>query len=213
MHYPNALKWSITVAGCAFTILAASTAGSYNMGFPSMIPDLNCTNFQATVGLSVYALGFGLFPLVTTSFSEEIGRRPLYIGSLVGHILMHLMVALAQNIQTVIVARFLAGGFGSTGAVMVGGTIADIFMPHECVHTVFNAHDVYHFDYYFLSRRSLPMSIYSLAALGGTGLGPVVAGWVEMNPHLQWRWIQWIHMMYVYSPPPFLTGLTYGRVD
>lgn len=139
-----------------------------------MISDLSCTEFQATIGLSVYALGFGLFPLITTSFSEEIGRRPLYIGSLIGHILMHMMVALAKNIQTVIIARFLAGGFGSTGAVMVGGTIADIFGPHE---------------------RSVPMSIYSLAAVGGTGLGPVVAGWVEMNPRLGWRWIQWIHMM------------------
>jgi MFS family permease len=48
-------------------------------------------------------------------------------------------------------------------------------------------------------RRSLPMSIYSLAAIGGTGLGPVVAGWVELNPRLQWRWIQWIHMMSVRS--------------
>ncbi|KIM81228.1 hypothetical protein PILCRDRAFT_72078 [Piloderma croceum F 1598] len=144
------------------------------MGFPTMTRDLHCTEFQASIGLAVYALGFGVFPLVTTSFSEEIGRRPLYIGSLVGHILMHLTVALSKNIRTVIIARFLAGGFGSTGAVMVGGTIADIWGPHE---------------------RSLPMSIYSFAAVGGTGLGPVAAGWVEMNPRLQWRWIQWIHMI------------------
>lgn len=99
-----------------------------------MTSDLNCTNFQATIGLSLYGLGFALFPLVTSSFSEEVGRRPLYIGSLVGHTLMHLLVALSQNIQTVLVARFLGGAFGSTGAVMVGGTIADIFMPHESVY-------------------------------------------------------------------------------
>lgn len=42
------------------------------------------------------------------------------------------------------------------------------------------------------------MSIYALVAVGGTGLGPVAAGWIEMNPHLQWRWIQWIHMMSVF---------------
>jgi MFS family permease len=71
-----------------------STASSYNMGFPSMTRDLNCTGFQATIGLAAYALGFGVVPLVSTPFSEEIGRRPLYIGSLIGHILMHLMVAL-----------------------------------------------------------------------------------------------------------------------
>lgn len=41
------------------------------------------------------------------------------------------------------------------------------------------------------------MAIYSLAAIGGTGIGPVAAGWVEMNTRLQWTWIQWIHMMFV----------------
>ncbi|KAF7966704.1 hypothetical protein HWV62_37334, partial [Athelia sp. TMB] len=174
VSYPRPLKWTITAVGCAFTLLAAATASSYNLGFGSMTEDLNCSEFQATVGLSMYALGFGIVPLVSSSLSEETGRRPLYIMSLIGHMLMHLMIALSKNIQTVMVARFLQGGFGSTGAVMVAGTCADIWLPVE---------------------RSLPMSIYALVAVGGTGLGPVAAGWIEMNPHLQWRWIQWIHMI------------------
>lgn len=37
----------------------------------------------------------------------------------------------AHNIQTVIIARFLQGAFGSTAATMVGGTIADIWAPAE----------------------------------------------------------------------------------
>jgi len=59
-----------------------------------MMDELNCTEFQATLGLSVYAFGFGVVPLFSSAFSEEVGRRPLYICSLVGFILMHLMVAL-----------------------------------------------------------------------------------------------------------------------
>jgi predicted MFS family arabinose efflux permease len=61
--------------------------------------DLNCTEFQATIGLSVYALGFGIVPLVTASLSEEFGRQPLYIGSAVGFILMYMMVALYVRIR------------------------------------------------------------------------------------------------------------------
>ena len=41
------------------------------------------------------------------------------------------------------------------------------------------------------------MAIYSLLGIGGTGLGPVITGWIEMNARLQWRWIQWIHVMSV----------------
>jgi MFS family permease len=64
------------------------------MGFSSMMRDLHCTEFQATIGLSVYPLGFGLIPLATASFSEEFGRLPLYIVSGLGFLLMCLMAAL-----------------------------------------------------------------------------------------------------------------------
>ncbi|KAJ7780216.1 major facilitator superfamily domain-containing protein [Mycena maculata] len=87
---------------------------------------------------------------------------------------MYLLIALSKNIQTVIIARFIQGSFGSTWATMVGGTIADLWTPHE---------------------RGLPMAIFSAAALGGTGIGPIVAGWIEINPRLEWRWIQWIQMI------------------
>lgn len=36
------------------------------------------------------------------------------------------------------------------------------------------------------------MSILALTAFVGTGLGPVTMSWVEANPRLEWRWIQWI---------------------
>lgn len=171
-NYTRRRKWAITLTACAFTLLSSSAAATYNMGFDSMTRDLNCTEFQATIGLSVYCLGFGIVPLVTASFSEEFGRHPLYIVSCFGFMMMHIMAALSNNIQTVIIARFLGGAFGSTGSTMVGGSIADIFAPHE---------------------RGVPMSIFSVTAIGGTGIGPVAAGWIAANPHLQWRWIQWLH--------------------
>ncbi|KAF5355343.1 hypothetical protein D9758_006075 [Tetrapyrgos nigripes] len=174
VNFPRSKKWAITLLACFSTMLASLAAGSYNQGFPSMTRDLNCTSFQATVGLSLYALGFGVIPLFTASFSEEFGRYPLYLFSAVGFLLMYLAVALAQNIQTVLIARFLQGSFGSTGATMVGGTIADIWTPQE---------------------RGLPMCIFAVVALGFTGVGPMFAGWVEMNSNLQWRWIQWIQMI------------------
>ncbi|GLB43233.1 putative major facilitator superfamily protein [Lyophyllum shimeji] len=173
-NFSRRRKWAITLMACTCTLFSSSAASAYNMGFPSMTRDLNCTKFQATIGLSVYALGFGIVPLVTASFSEEFGRQPLYIGSSFGFLLMYMMVALSKNIQTVIVARFLQGAFGSTGATMVGGTIADIWSSQD---------------------RGVPMSIFAVAALGGTGLGPVMAGWIEVNPRLEWRWIQWIQMI------------------
>jgi MFS family permease len=117
----------ITILSIIFTLFVSASSSSYNLGFPSMIPALNCTQFEATLGLGLYALGFGVTPLVTAAFSEETGRRPLYLVSAAGFGSMCLAIALARNIQTVLAARFLQGAFGSTGATMVGGTIADIW--------------------------------------------------------------------------------------
>jgi MFS family permease len=72
----------------------AAVVAVYNLGFTSMIRDLHCTEFQATVGLSVFTCGFGVIPLVTASFSEEFGRLPLYIVSGIGFFLMFPMIAL-----------------------------------------------------------------------------------------------------------------------
>ncbi|KAJ7223281.1 MFS general substrate transporter [Mycena pura] len=150
-------KWLVTFVASYFTALTGATASAYSMGFPSMMRELRCTEEQAALGISTFCLGFALVPLLTSAFSEEFGRRPLY-------------VATANNIQTVIAARFICGAFGSTGATMVGGTVADVWPAAE---------------------RGLPMAIYSLFAVAGTGTGPIVAGWIEMS--LGWRWIQWFH--------------------
>ncbi|KAH7908595.1 major facilitator superfamily domain-containing protein [Hygrophoropsis aurantiaca] len=168
-------KWAITITACAFTGIVAASSSSFTMGYDTMMRDLNCTEFQATVALSLYTLGFGVVPLVTSSFSEEFGRHRLYIVCSLVFTLSEIAIALANNIQTVIIARSLGGGFGSTGATLVGGTIADIWRPQQ---------------------RGLPMSIFALAAVASTGLGPVISGWVDANPHLGWRWIQWIHAMF-----------------
>lgn len=74
-------------------MIAAGTTSAYNLGFPSMTRDLNCSTLHATIGLSIYTLGFGLFPLVTASLSEEFGRVPLYVVSGIGFFFMYLVIA------------------------------------------------------------------------------------------------------------------------
>ena len=65
-----------------------------------MTRDLNATQFQATVGLAMYTLGFALLPLVTTSFSEEFGRQPIYLVTGAGCLLMHMMTALCVPLSS-----------------------------------------------------------------------------------------------------------------
>lgn len=38
------------------------------------------------------------------------------------------------------------------------------------------------------------MSIFTFWVTLGPGLAPVIFSWVEANPKLEWRWIQWFQM-------------------
>ncbi|KAF9517781.1 hypothetical protein BS47DRAFT_1290479 [Hydnum rufescens UP504] len=161
-------KWLITIVGCAYTGFVSSAASAYPVGYPSMTRDLNCTVLQASAGLTTYIGGFGVAPLVLASFSEEFGRRPMYLVTCAFFCIFFLPIALAQNIATVIICKFIQGSAASTGATMVGGTLADMWRTAD---------------------RGVPMNLYAAAALFSVGLGPVIAGWIENNRNLEWRWI------------------------
>lgn len=89
--------------------------------------------------------------------------------------------ALATNIQTILVTRFVSYGFlstllfwilklpsfrvyrgifGSTAVSLVGGTLSDLFTGKE---------------------RGLPMALFAYAAFASTGLGPVMFGYVQVH--------------------------------
>ena len=38
------------------------------------------------------------------------------------------------------------------------------------------------------------MSVFTFCVTLGPGLAPVIFSWVEANPSLEWRWIQWFQM-------------------
>ncbi|KAG8216337.1 major facilitator superfamily domain-containing protein [Butyriboletus roseoflavus] len=174
-NFPLLKKWAITLTTCYFTGMTAAASSSFTISTPSMTRDLHCTELQGALGLGLYAIGFGVVPLVTSSFSEEVGRRPVYIFSSIMFILTQVMVALAPNIQTVLAGRALGGIFGSTGASLVGGSIADIWKPQE---------------------RGLPMTVFAFVSLFAIGLGSVIGGVIQSNPALGWRWVQWIHIVF-----------------
>ncbi|GAA5981253.1 hypothetical protein JCM10908_004039 [Rhodotorula pacifica] len=172
-NWSNRKKWQTCLLACLFTFLVAYCGTAFASGTPSMMRDLNCSHELAVLGLSIFPLGFGLGPLFTAPLSEAYGRYPLYVVSSVLYTVFFIPTAYGQNIATVIIARFIGGIAASTGSTLVGGTVADLFETHN---------------------RGLPMSIFSICAFMGTGLGPAVSGYIELKKG--WRWIEWVQMMF-----------------
>lgn len=187
-------KWVITALGVFFTAEVAATAGAYVPGITGMEQDLNNRHELSLAGISLYALGFGLPPLLLAPFSEVYGRRNIFLISHFLYTIFFLCVGFADNIATVLVGRFLQGAFGSTGSTLTGGLLADIFKT---------------------SDRGGPMALFATAAIGGTGFGPFWAGFVAQRQSLGWRWIQYIQAIFTgggFLAMVFLLSETRGSV-
>jgi MFS family permease len=85
----------------------------------------------ALLPYSFYVFGQALGPVLAAPLSEAFGRRGTYVPSMLLFALFTLGAGCARSVAALIICRFLAGAFGSPVLSVSGGTIADIWMPHE----------------------------------------------------------------------------------
>lgn len=131
MNFSMARKVLIVfVTGFSALIISLSSSGySGSMGY--IIHRFKVSEEVATLGLSLFVIGFSLGPVIWAPLSESIGRQiPFFISFL-------LMAAFcagcagAQNIQTLLILRFFAGAFGSSPLTNAGGIVSDMFTSQQ----------------------------------------------------------------------------------
>lgn len=76
-------------------------------------------------------LGSAFGPMTLAPLSEYFGRSPIYIVSYGVYLFFVLGTALVENVGGFLVLRFLSGWFAAVTTANFGGTIADLFDPHE----------------------------------------------------------------------------------
>jgi DHA1 family multidrug resistance protein-like MFS transporter len=73
------------------------------------------------------SLGFAFGPILWAPLSELKGRRlPIVISSF-GLMIFNFAVAVAKDLQTLMISRFFAGFFGSAPISVVAAVFSDIF--------------------------------------------------------------------------------------
>jgi multidrug resistance protein len=138
----------------------------------------------ATLGVSLFVLGFAVGPLLWAPLSEMYGRQLVFAISYGGFTAFNAASAGSQNIQTLLVLRFFAGAFGSSPLTNAGGQIADIF----------NA-----------SERGLAMGLFALAPFLGPTIGPIAGGFLAESEG--WRWV--MGMMAIFSGVMWILGVIF----
>ncbi|OQV03361.1 hypothetical protein CLAIMM_08412 [Cladophialophora immunda] len=120
----------------------------------------------ASLGLSMYVVGYGLGPMFFSPISEipRIGRNPPYLYSFAAFFVVSIALALVDSFPAIIVLRWLQGLFGSPALASGAASIEDIY-------------DIYSAPYGY---------VWWIAAMYcGPAVGPLMAGYAV--PH-DWRW-------------------------
>ncbi|KAK5162979.1 uncharacterized protein LTR77_011034 [Saxophila tyrrhenica] len=165
-QWPSSRKSFMTWMGCLSTMITAYTAGAYAAGNEQYMEEWNISQPVAGVGIAIFTAGFAIAPMFLAPFSEINGRRPVFVITGFFFVVFQLVCALTPTFAGMLVARFLTGVACSTFSTMVGGVIS---------------------DYYHAEDRNWAMALFSGGAISGTGLGPLVSGFI--GEYTTWRWI------------------------
>ncbi|GAA5844999.1 hypothetical protein JCM11251_003177 [Rhodosporidiobolus azoricus] len=173
LNLPTARKWLIVIVitSAAFCITCCSSMIAFT--YPGVESEFHVSQEVATLGLSLYVLGMGLFPLLVGPLSEWYGRSPVYFIGFGLFLVFQFMCAFSNNIATLILGRFFAGSCGSAFLSVAGGTVADMFRPAEV---------------------GAPMQTFTAGPFLGPVFGPILSGFI--NQHLDWRWTWYVLAMW-----------------
>ncbi|GME23584.1 Major facilitator superfamily [Neofusicoccum parvum] len=169
----TARRWLIVVIVSASSLCVTCASSIYTSTYGQILPEFHSSRIVATLGLSLFVAGLGCGPMILSPLSEFYGRRPIYIISYSFFFIWLIPCAVAQNMATTLVARFLDGLAGSAFLSVAGGTVGDCFARHEL---------------------SAPMMIYTASPFIGPEVGPLVGGFI--NQHASWRWTFYVMLIW-----------------
>ncbi|KAJ9615167.1 hypothetical protein H2200_001241 [Cladophialophora chaetospira] len=162
-------RWMISIAMMFFSFVNTFTSSVWSPAVVSSAHHLHTRPEVMRLGVSLFVLGSCFGPLIWAPLSELIGRkRPLLVGMMVST-LLNIPVAVAKNVDTVLVCRFLGGAFGCAGLTIAPAVAVDTFPPLE---------------------RGFSLVLLVACMLIAPCLGPIFGALVSQ--HGRWRWTAWL---------------------
>lgn len=131
MGFSKGRKWAIAILHSLSTFAVTFASSVYVSGIEGVMKRFDVSGEVATLGLSLFVLGFALGPLIWAPLSEVYGRKSIYVISYTAYTAFSVAAACAPNITALLVLRFFASAFGSSSMTNTGGVIADMFSKAE----------------------------------------------------------------------------------
>ncbi len=133
-NWSNPKKVLVTFLVCLLTTTVYMASAIYTPGIPLFSEYFGIGTVPATLGLSLYVIGYAIGPMVGLAAMSEvpaIGRSLPYIMTLALYVILQVPTALVNNVAGFMILRFLAGMAGSPPLATGGATMGDIYSPQR----------------------------------------------------------------------------------
>lgn len=169
-NWPTGAKVVFSVFIGLLTVSVYMGSAIYTPGIDQLMKEFNINQTVATLPMTLFVFGYGMGPMVFSPLSENavIGRTSIYIITLFIFFILQIPTALAKNITSLCILRFLGGIFASPILATGGASYMDV-----------------------LNLPYMPVGLgsWGLAAWLGPTLGPFFGSILCVKAG--WRWSFW----------------------
>ena len=137
-----------------------------NVALPHMQTSLGATRETVNWVLTSYIVASAIAIPITGWLAEQVGRKRLFVWSVIAFTIASLLCALAQNLTEMVIFRVIQGVAGAFLVPLAQAVMFDINPPE---------------------RHGRAMAMFGAGVMIGPILGPVLGGWLTEN--FNWRWV------------------------
>ncbi|HYJ52499.1 MAG TPA: DHA2 family efflux MFS transporter permease subunit [Allosphingosinicella sp.] len=142
-----------------------------NVALPHMTASLGATRETINWVLTSYIVASAIAIPITGWLADRVGRKPLFVWSVIVFTAASLLCAVAQNLTEMVLFRAIQGVAGAFIVPLAQATLFDI-NPRE--------------------KHGTAMAIFGAGVMIGPIAGPVLGGW--LTDSFDWRWVFLINL-------------------
>lgn len=155
----------------AATIMQTIDTTIANVALPQMQGSMGVFQDQISWVLTAYILASAIFIPLTGYLVARMGRKRLFIISVIGFTVTSMMCGAAQDIQQIVLFRFLQGVFGAPLVPLSQSVLLDTY-PRE--------------------KHGSAMAMWGMGVMLGPVIGPTLGGY--LTEYYSWRWVFYINL-------------------